>query len=110
MLQLMSKQKAISLALLGGALLLTSLLAACGGNGDASSNSSGEKPASAAGPVEVTAMAAVDREIPAFIEATGNLEADEESEVAPQTSGQVPATAVNVGAFVRQGDVLGQNN
>jgi multidrug efflux pump subunit AcrA (membrane-fusion protein) len=106
----MSKQKAISLALLGGALILTSLLAACGGNGAAGSNSSGEKPATAAGPVEVTAVAAVDREIPAFIEATGNLEADEESEVAPQTSGQVAATPVNVGAFVRQGDVLARLN
>ncbi|MDQ3917023.1 MAG: efflux RND transporter periplasmic adaptor subunit, partial [Acidobacteriota bacterium] len=36
--------------------------------------------------------------------------ADETSNVAPNTSGQVVSTPVNVGAFVRQGDVLARLN
>jgi multidrug efflux pump subunit AcrA (membrane-fusion protein) len=36
--------------------------------------------------------------------------ANETSNVAPQTSGQVAATPVNVGAFVRQGDVIARLN
>ncbi|MDQ5837983.1 MAG: efflux RND transporter periplasmic adaptor subunit, partial [Acidobacteriota bacterium] len=45
-----------------------------------------------------------------YIQATGSLVADETSNVAPNTSGQVVSTPVNVGAFVRQGDVLARLN
>jgi len=86
---------------LSSALVITSLVAACGGGGKASSNSAGERPATPTGPVEVTTVAAIDREVSVFIEATGDLEADEQSEIAPQTSGQVAATPVDVGAFVK---------
>src|ERR671930_1617818 len=60
--------------------------------------------------VAVTTAKAVAREVPSYIQATGSLIADESSDVAPQTSGQVVATPVNVGAFVRQGDVLARLN
>ena len=60
--------------------------------------------------VAVTTAKAVAREVPSYIQATGSLIADETSDVAPQTSGQVVATPVNVGAFVRQGDVLARLN
>jgi len=46
------------------------------------------------------------REVPSYLQATGSLTADEVSDVAPQVAGQIVATPVNVGAFVRQGDVL----
>ncbi|MDX6695513.1 MAG: hypothetical protein QOF02_3116 [Blastocatellia bacterium] len=61
-------------------------------------------------PVVVTTAAAVAREVPSYIQATGSLSADETSDVAPQASGQVVATPVGVGAFVRQGDVLARIN
>jgi len=61
-------------------------------------------------PVAVTTSKAVAREVPSFIQATGSLIANETSDVAPQTSGQVLATPVSVGAFVRQGDVLARLN
>ena len=65
----------------------------------------------AAAPVVVIATAkAVAREVPSFIQATGSLIANETSDVASPTSGQVTATPVNVGAFVRQGDVLARLN
>jgi multidrug efflux pump subunit AcrA (membrane-fusion protein) len=61
-------------------------------------------------PVAVTTTKAVAREVPSFIQATGSLIANETSDVAPQTAGQVLATPVSVGAFVRQGDVLARLN
>ena len=46
------------------------------------------------------------RDEPRVIEATGSLEAAESSDVAPQAPGVVVATPVDVGAFVRAGEVL----
>lgn len=46
------------------------------------------------------------RDEPVTIEATGSFQADESSDVAPDTSGRVIATPVDVGQFVRQGTVL----
>ena len=40
------------------------------------------------------------------IEATGSFEAQESSDVAPEASGRVIATPVDVGEFVNTGDVL----
>jgi multidrug efflux pump subunit AcrA (membrane-fusion protein) len=61
-------------------------------------------------PVTVTTAVAVAREVPSYIQATGSLIADETSDVASQASGQVVATPVNVGAFVRQGEVIARLN
>ncbi|HVG35689.1 MAG TPA: efflux RND transporter periplasmic adaptor subunit [Pyrinomonadaceae bacterium] len=64
-----------------------------------------------AGPaVVVTTTKVVAREVPSFIQATGSLIANETSDVAPQTSGQVVATPVNVGSFVGQGAVIARLN
>lgn len=63
-----------------------------------------------AAPVAVTTVKAESREVPSFIQATGSLIADETSDVSSQASGQVVATPVGVGAFVRQGDVLARLN
>ncbi len=61
-------------------------------------------------PITVATAAAVAREVPSFIQATGSLIADETSDVASQASGQVVATPVDVGAFVRHGDVIARLN
>ncbi len=61
-------------------------------------------------PVAVTTATAVAREVPSYFQATGSLVADETSDVAPQTSGQIVATPVGVGAFVHQGDVIARLN
>jgi multidrug efflux pump subunit AcrA (membrane-fusion protein) len=63
-----------------------------------------------AAPIVITTATAVAREVPSYIQATGSLSADETSDVAPQTSGQVVATPVGVGAFVRQGSVIARLN
>ena len=46
------------------------------------------------------------RDEPVTIEATGSFQADESSDVAPETSGRVIATPVDVGQSVQQGSVL----
>lgn len=66
--------------------------------------------AAEAAPVAITTAKAVAREVPSYIQATGSLIAEESSDVAPQTSGQVVATPVGVGAFVRQGTVIARLN
>jgi multidrug efflux pump subunit AcrA (membrane-fusion protein) len=64
----------------------------------------------ATAPVVVTTTKVVVREVPSFIQASGSLIANETSDVAPQTSGQVVATPVNVGSFVGQGAVIARLN
>ncbi|HJR06806.1 MAG TPA: efflux RND transporter periplasmic adaptor subunit [Pyrinomonadaceae bacterium] len=66
--------------------------------------------ADATPPVAVTTAKAIAREVPSYIQSTGSLVAEETSDVASQASGQVVATPVGVGAFVRQGDVIARLN
>ncbi|HEY1402509.1 MAG TPA: efflux RND transporter periplasmic adaptor subunit [Pyrinomonadaceae bacterium] len=63
-----------------------------------------------AAPVAVTVAKAEAREVPSYIQSTGSLVAEETSDVASQASGQVVATPLGVGAFVRQGDVIARLN
>lgn len=116
-----------SLSVLTGCLLTVALFgAACGGRSepranareDASGNSRREAGSAEGGgarsadsaPVTVTTTKAIAREVPAYIQASGSLIADETSDIAPQVSGQVISTPVGVGAFVRQGTVIARLN
>lgn len=74
------------------------------------SNLTSEARAAESPAVAVTTGKAFAREVPSYIQATGSLVAEETSDVAPQTSGQVTATPVNVGAFVKQGQVIARLN
>jgi multidrug efflux pump subunit AcrA (membrane-fusion protein) len=67
-----------------------------------------ETPATAAAnaPVEVTTAAAIRRDLPRFFEATGSLAGDQQTDVAPQTAGKVVAVGVDIGSFVRRGQML----
>jgi RND family efflux transporter MFP subunit len=60
--------------------------------------------ARAAVPVAVALVQGIDE--PVTIEATGSFQADESSDVAPEASGRVIATPVDVGEFVQKGAVL----
>lgn len=96
------------------------LFVACGRSDPSSAAAAGEgkkgdsartgETAEAAPPTAVTTARAESREVPAYVQATGSLVAEETSDVAPQASGQVVSTPVNVGAFVRQGDVVARLN
>ena len=56
--------------------------------------------------VEVTTAAAIQRELPRFFEATGSLAGDQQTDVAPQTSGKVVAVGVDIGSPVKRGQML----
>ena len=56
--------------------------------------------------IEVTTAAAIKRELPRFFEATGSLAGDQQTDVAPQTSGKVVAVGVDIGSSVRRGQML----
>src|SRR5215216_1898771 len=56
--------------------------------------------------VDVTTAAAIKRDLPRFFEATGSLAGDQQTDVAPQTSGKVVAVGVDIGSYVRRGQML----
>ncbi|NOT49102.1 MAG: efflux RND transporter periplasmic adaptor subunit [Acidobacteria bacterium] len=56
--------------------------------------------------VDVTTAQAVVKPIPTYIEATGNLASDAQSDVAPAVSGKIAEVNFDIGSYVNQGDVL----
>ena len=80
-------------------------VASCGGS---KANVRKEESTAKADPVavEVTTAAAIKRELPRFFEATGSLAGDQQTDVAPQTSGKVVAVGVDIGSYVRRGQML----
>lgn len=56
--------------------------------------------------VSITVEKSISREIPAYIQSTGSLIADETSDVAPKTAGKVTNVYANVGQFITQGSTI----
>ncbi|HKS10982.1 MAG TPA: efflux RND transporter periplasmic adaptor subunit [Pyrinomonadaceae bacterium] len=81
-------------------------VSSCGGS---KANSRKEETAAEANTpavVEVTTAAAIKRDLPRFFEATGSLAGDQQTDVAPQTSGKVAAVGVEIGSPVKRGQML----
>ena len=79
-------------------------VASCGGS---KANVRKEEPAAnQPAAVPVTTAAAIKRDLPRFFEATGSLAGDQQTDVAPQTSGKVIAVGVDIGSPVRRGQML----
>jgi RND family efflux transporter MFP subunit len=80
-------------------------IASCGGS---KANVRTEEAAANTQPVaiDVTTATAIKRELPRFFEATGSLAGDQQTDVAPQTSGKVVAVGVDIGSQVRRGQML----
>ena len=95
------KFKLAALALLLASSVLFAI--SCGGS---KANVRKEETAAAPVPVEVTTAAAITREVPGFFEATGSLAGDQQTDVAPQTSGKVVALGVDIGSYVKRGQML----
>ena len=90
-------------------LLITLLLAVAGAVmscGGSKANVRKEESSSTPKTVEVTTAAAISRELPSFFEATGSLAGDEQTDVAPQTSGKVVEVGVDIGSAVRRGQMI----
>ena len=87
--------------LIAATLIAPVFLAGC-------SNSHPAAAANPAGPktVTVSAAQAVTRTVPAGFQETGSFVADETSDIAPMVAGRVLSTPVDVGDFVKQGQVI----
>lgn len=97
-------------AVLIGLVLALSLFGTACGRSASNANAKEDSGPPESPAIAVTTATAVAREVPSFIQSTGSLIADETSDVASQTSGQVVSTPVGVGAFVRQGQVIARLN
>ena len=96
----------LKFAVLIALLVVTAVfVASCGGS---KANVRKEDPAAANQPaaVPVTTAAAIKRDLPRFFEATGSLAGDQQTDVAPQTSGKVVAVGVDIGSHVQRGQML----
>jgi multidrug efflux pump subunit AcrA (membrane-fusion protein) len=89
-------------------LAAVSIFASSCGGSKAQLNAQGAANANANAPatVDVTTTTAITRDLPRFLEATGSLAADEQTDVAPQISGKVTAVGVELGSYVRQGQMI----
>jgi len=56
--------------------------------------------------VEVTTATAIVRSLPQFIEATGSLTGDEQTDVSPSIAGKVVAVGVDLGSYVKRGQTI----
>src|SRR5436190_4845033 len=91
--------------------LVLGLGATAGGALSACKRSNGQTNATASASttpaiIEVSTMAAVSRQLPQYFEATGSLAANEQTDVAPEASGKIAAVGVDIGTFVKKGQML----
>ena len=101
-----SRVNLTSVALLVLLAVIGVFVASCGGPraNDRSEENANNQPTV----VPVTTAAAIKRDLPRFFEATGSLAGDQQTDVAPQTSGKVVAVGVEIGSAVRRGQMLVQ--
>ncbi|MBC7900623.1 MAG: efflux RND transporter periplasmic adaptor subunit [Saprospiraceae bacterium] len=85
-------------------IVAASVLAAagCGSASSSPANNTNNQPTT----VDVTTTQAVIRPIPSYIEATGNLASDAQTDVAPAVGGKIVEVNFDIGSYVQQGDVL----
>ncbi|HEX7999104.1 MAG TPA: efflux RND transporter periplasmic adaptor subunit [Pyrinomonadaceae bacterium] len=84
---------------------LSALALGCGGS-KAQSNTNVNVQVAAPSTAEVAVTPAISRQLPRFLEATGSLAADEQTDVAPTVGGKVVYVGVDLGSFVQRGAVL----
>jgi multidrug efflux pump subunit AcrA (membrane-fusion protein) len=56
--------------------------------------------------IDVTTATAIVRELPRFFEATGSLTGDQQTDVAPSVAGKVVAIGVDLGSYVKRGQMI----
>jgi multidrug efflux pump subunit AcrA (membrane-fusion protein) len=93
----------LSLVILVAGLLLVGT--SCGGS---KANVRNDDSKTAAQPVlvDVTTASAIVRDLPRFFEATGSLTGDEQTDVAPSVAGKVVAIGVELGSYVKRGQMI----
>ncbi|HEX8353740.1 MAG TPA: efflux RND transporter periplasmic adaptor subunit [Pyrinomonadaceae bacterium] len=106
---MISRQHIKTLIALALVAALGASAASCGGS-SAQANKKGAAAAAAPTPqaVDVATAPAIVRDLPRFVEATGSLAADEQTDVAPIVGGRVVSVGVDLGSFVQKGQVIAQ--
>jgi multidrug efflux pump subunit AcrA (membrane-fusion protein) len=98
-----------SLAAIALVAALGVVSASCGGS---RAQSNAKTPASAtpaaAQAVDVTTAPSITRDLPRYVEATGSLAGDEQTDVAPTVGGRVISVGVDLGSYVQKGQVIAQ--
>ncbi len=82
--------------------------ASCGGSRAQANKKQAEPTPAAPAAVDVTTAPAIQRDLPRFVEATGSLAADEQTDVAPIVGGRVVSVGVDLGTYVQKGQVIAQ--
>jgi len=77
-------------------------LSGCGSSANSATVNANNQPAV----VDVKTAQAVIQPIPTYIEATGNLASDAQTDVAPAVAGKIVEVNFDIGSYVNQGDVL----
>jgi multidrug efflux pump subunit AcrA (membrane-fusion protein) len=93
-------------------LVLLAVVAGAGsiacGRSDGKTNNASASASPTPAAVEVSAAPAVLRQLPRFLEATGSLAPNQQTDVAAETSGKVVAVGVDMGSSVRRGQMIVQ--
>src|SRR6187402_793396 len=97
------KERTVFRISLASVVLAAAVAAGCGRG---SANSANSNTAAEPTVVDVTTAQAVVRPIPAYIEATGNLASDAQSDVAPAVAGKIIEVNFDIGSYLSQGSVL----
>lgn len=92
------------LSLVGLVAAVTLFAISCGGS-KANVRTDAATPAAPAA-VEVTTAPAILRDLPRFFEATGSLAGDQQTDVAPSIAGKVTAIGVDLGSYVKRGQMI----
>jgi RND family efflux transporter MFP subunit len=107
MLNTMLSKRNLQLAALVLVLIVAGVfVSSCGGSKANSRKDETSGATNTPAAVEVTTASAIRRDLPRFFEATGSLAGDQQTDVAPQTSGKVAAVGVEIGSHVRRGQLL----
>lgn len=103
-----SPQRGRSFSFLPFVILAAALLMAGTSCGGSKANVRKDEPNATLQPavVDVTTASAIVRELPRFFEATGSLTGDEQTDVAPSVAGKVVAIGVDLGSYVRRGQMI----
>ena len=97
----MNKRTSFFWVLLAALMIAAGLISGCSGNSAAAENANAQPTT-----VDVTTEAAVIKPIPTYIEATGSLASDAQTDVAPNVSGKIVEVNFDIGTYVNQGDLL----
>ncbi|CAN5324797.1 efflux RND transporter periplasmic adaptor subunit [soil metagenome] len=103
----MNFRQQLKLSVFALVLIALCLSVACNGSNAASQKeAAAQQQAQQPQIIDVTTAAAITRELPRFIEATGSLVADEQTDVASNIAGRVVAVGVDLGDYVGRGATL----